>query len=37
MPSLPMAQQEEAQGGFEDAEEEEENDFLDILPVVDDD
>jgi hypothetical protein len=37
MPSLPMAQQEEAQGGVEDAEEEEENDFLDILSGVDDD
>jgi hypothetical protein len=37
MPSLPMEQQEEAQGGVEDAEEEEENDFLDILAGVDDD
>jgi hypothetical protein len=37
MPSLPMAQQEETQGGVEDAEEEEENDFLDILAGVDDD
>jgi hypothetical protein len=37
-PSLPMAQQEEAQGDVEDAEEEEEeNDFLDILAGVDDD
>jgi hypothetical protein len=37
MPSLPIAQQEEAQGGVEDAEEEEENYFLDILIGVDDD
>jgi hypothetical protein len=37
MPSLPIAQQEEAQGGVEDAEEEEENDFLNILTGVDDD
>jgi hypothetical protein len=37
IPSLPMAQQEEAQGGVEDAAEEEENDFLDILTGVDDD
>jgi hypothetical protein len=38
MPSVPMAQQEESQGGVEDAEEEEEeNDFLDILTGVDDD
>jgi hypothetical protein len=37
MPSLPMAQQEEAQGVVEDAEKEEENDFLDILAGVDDD
>jgi hypothetical protein len=37
MPSLPMAQQEEAQGNVEDAEEEEEeNDFLEILAGVDD-
>jgi hypothetical protein len=37
MPCLPMAEQEKAQGGVEDAEEEEENDFLDILAGVDDD
>jgi hypothetical protein len=37
MPSLPIAQQEEAQGGIEDAEEEEENDFPDMLTGVDDD
>jgi hypothetical protein len=37
MPSLPMAQQKEAQGGVEDEEEEEENDFLDILTGVEDD
>jgi hypothetical protein len=36
MPCLPMAEQEKAQGGVEDAEEEE-NDFLDILAGVDDD
>jgi hypothetical protein len=38
MPCLPMAQQEKAQGCVEDTEEEEEeNDFLDILAGVDDD
>jgi hypothetical protein len=37
IPSLPIAQQEEAQGGVEDVEEDEENDFLDILTGVDDD
>jgi hypothetical protein len=37
MPCLPMAQQEKAQGGVEYAEEEEENDFLEILAGVDDD
>jgi hypothetical protein len=36
MPSLPMAQQEESQGGVEDAEEEEENDFIEIVDGVDD-
>jgi hypothetical protein len=37
MPSLPMAQQEKAQEGVEDAEEEEDNYFLDILAGVDED
>jgi hypothetical protein len=37
MTSLPMAQQEKSQGGVEDAEEEEENEFLDIFAGVDDD
>jgi hypothetical protein len=37
MPSLPMAQQEEAQDSIEDAEEEEDNDSIDILAGVDDD
>jgi hypothetical protein len=36
LPSLPMTQQEEAQGGGEDTEEEEKHDFIDVLAGVDD-
>jgi hypothetical protein len=37
MPSFPIGQQEEAQGGIEDAEEEEDNDFVDVLAGANDD